>query len=433
MEGSLEILEIKESVDRFHEMKHQSVLKKMINLFDEEWLNSNKDHILYKLIERQDVIAEMELDSFATSMRKINKISPKWLNDQIKIIKQKDINNQKGAMFEIIGLGNLIESENYEVSPALMGNPGYDGTIKFRNGSKIYLSMKNFGISRSQKDFNSELHKIRNILIEEMEKQSKNGIQCEIVFDEYPSFSMYKKISDTLKNLVYQYNEKMIEENVDNQVTIKLRQLPYKYNLKGKSYLVLASSPEHKNEFANLRDKLEEACVNLSKNKKEKEEINGIWIHLHENANIIKCQEYVQKYINNKDCPIDLVLLYQPSIARNLTDNNVHLHHTVLPAINMCYIKWYEMYKNRICLSFPIGLHSMGVAERKIFINNEKQEYDLSECYFYQRGDLYISNEDDEQIPYNFAPGFFIHKIFSDNRIETVTPNYPENEFLSIL
>ncbi len=433
MEGCLELLEFKESVDRFHETKHLSIVKKMINLFDEEWIISNQEHVLHKLIKRQDIIAEMELDSFAASVRKLRKISPQWLNNQIKIIKQNDINNQKGAMFEILGLGSLIGSENYEIIPASMGNPGYDGIVQFRDGSKINLSMKNFGISRFQKDYYDELKKIRNILVDEMNIQSKNGIQCEIIFNEYPSFSMYNRISDIIKGLVSRYNEEVIEESVDNQVLIRLRKLPYKFSIKEKSYLIFALSPEHKNEFANLRDKLEEACVNLSKNDKGKDEINGIWIHLHENANIKKCQEYVQNYIGNKVCPIDLVLLYQPSIARNLIDRNVHLHHTILPAINMNYIEWYERHRNRISLSFPIGLHSNNVAESNIFINNQKREIDLTECYFYQRGDLYIDDGEDIQVPYNFAPGFFIHKIFSENIIKTVTPNYPEYEFLSIL
>ena len=76
--------------------------------------------------------------------------------------------------------------------------------------------MKNFGISRFQKDYYDELKKIRNILVDEMNIQSKNGIQCEIIFNEYPSFSMYNRISDIIKGLVSRYNEEVIEESVDN-------------------------------------------------------------------------------------------------------------------------------------------------------------------------------------------------------------------------
>lgn len=73
----------------------------------------------------------------------------------------------------------------------------------------------------------------------------------------------------------------------------------------------MPSSPLHKNEYKNLRDKLDNACNNLVQHKPKENgtEYNGIVIHLHEDADIDSYQEEMQNYLNdNHNLPISFII-----------------------------------------------------------------------------------------------------------------------------
>jgi len=107
-----------------------SLLFTMVQILGEDWIEQDKGHLLQKLWRRKDFLATTELLNLAYSINNINKINPKWLQGQIKKVKSDDINNVKGALFEIIGFGYLM-NPSYKIELASDGNPGIDGTIVF--------------------------------------------------------------------------------------------------------------------------------------------------------------------------------------------------------------------------------------------------------------------------------------------------------------
>lgn len=415
----------------------------MIDLLGQSWLETEGNNPIQKLYKRTDFLSTNELLSFADAIAKIQKVDPKWLNGQLKHVKSKDINNTMGAIFEIMGFSYLI-SDSYSVKLALEGNPGIDGTIVYNNTAKINISMKRFGTSRFEKDFNKKMTEVKKYFTSLLKKSKLLSLECLIVFTRYPNNNDYNELKKILKEGIEQ-----VKTSGPFHIKCFFAQITfsfianYRLSIEYNSYIMLAASPLHKNEFKNILNKLEDACNNLITQKKyeTQEEMNGIFIHLSETVALNKCKEKMQEYLNNNcDKPISFIYLYSPCVARTEKSNSSQIIHTIVPAINAeRYSKWLANNGvETLGFEFFVGGFNENKPEMKL-VANDNEICDVSEMYLYQSGKIYQNStvcHNDEIVGdiVNIAPGIKLNAVLTiGGKKITIEGKFPEDDHLEII
>ncbi len=444
-------------INNYSRKEMQGWIDKMLDyLGGEIWLNKsqNVDHPIVRLWNRKDYMATNELLSFAYAVSIMDRVDSKWTAKTMKVAAGKNFNNVHGAIFEIIAL-SIFQDSDCEVIPTSMGNPGIDGTICLNNGTEVNLSIKYYGISKAELDFQKQMDEIYNH-IGNMLRASK-CLSADVVIDmkKYiDSFSEKKILIKQVADLFDKYGERSGCEQVCSETNLAICYLRpiQNQNLSGavKSYKLLAVSPMHKNEYKNLRDKIDDACCNLKKhapgrqNESKKTLFNGILIHIHEDADIDAYQEEMQRYLEenngNKDFPIDFIVLYQVCVACEEKAEHYYIYHVIKPAV-LPHSIINGSTSNTLSLpviSFFIGKIGPDSSKRAL-LSNDVVLSELTDVYHYQKGEIYEkSREYSESQLYGevkmLAPGVRVSPVFR-LRDKNVIPKIItfENEHMEIL
>ena len=128
----------------------------------------------------QDFLSSIELFTLGNAIEIMSEIDIKWVKRQIKTIKKLSINEQKDAIFELLGMSYLV-NDDYLLRPTPRNTPGIDAIVENINNQNIEFSLKNYGISAHSKDFDKKL--------EELEKYYRlhlirRNISNSILFDK---------------------------------------------------------------------------------------------------------------------------------------------------------------------------------------------------------------------------------------------------------
>jgi hypothetical protein len=115
------------------------------------------------LWQREDVLSTNELFLLGEAIVNLTTANPSWVAQKIREIKAVDTGQRAGAIFEMLGL-NLFQGPNQRVEPAPANNPGCDGSVFFRDGSSLMLSIKNHGISAAELYFRETVYLIASPL-----------------------------------------------------------------------------------------------------------------------------------------------------------------------------------------------------------------------------------------------------------------------------
>lgn len=164
-----------------------SWLNKMVEyLGGDIWFSKsyNAAHPIVKLWNRKDFMATNELVNFARAVDILEKKDKKWLKRTMEIVAGKNLNNVKGAIFEILALSVFYDNQ-CKVIPAAEGNPGIDGTIVFHSGVKLNLSIKNYGISNAEKNFQNFMCEVYEYFCKEAEKRKIFTVELVLEMKKY--------------------------------------------------------------------------------------------------------------------------------------------------------------------------------------------------------------------------------------------------------
>jgi hypothetical protein len=139
--------------------------KHLHQFFGTEWLTGKGDHPLQVLWRRKDFIATNELYLLADALKNLSKLDYPWVAHQVNLAKIPNINNQRGAFFELIGLNYLLNSSGESrLEPTKANEAGFDATLHFSAGSRINYSLKNYGTSTFQATFEGKSRTLENII-----------------------------------------------------------------------------------------------------------------------------------------------------------------------------------------------------------------------------------------------------------------------------
>ncbi len=319
-------------------------IRKMLSFFRPSfdiWVEKscNVEHPIAKIWKRKDAMATNELVNFARAVDIMDRIDGKWTSNTMKVVAGKDVNNARGAIFEIIALSLFADDADCTIIPMNYGHPGIDGVLQYSNGTRMNLSLKNYGTSYQEKEFRNLMKDVYRYYQTGIKKRKLISSQIVLSFSRYPErreSGKVKKLVDQALDIYSRYYTQGIPVLLKDELVNITVNVITGYNLCPfmQSNKFISVSPFHKNEYKNLRDKLDDDCLNLEKQKKteEDDEYNCIMIHLHEDADIDSYHKELQDYItDNPDKPITYILLYQPVMAENEEGrtsviNNMWLH-----------------------------------------------------------------------------------------------------------
>lgn len=351
----------------------------------------NAAHPIVKLWNRKDFMATNELINFARAVDILEGIDEKWLRRTMKTVAGKNLNNVRGAIFEILALSVFSDSQ-CKVVPASEGNPGIDGTVVFHNGVKLNLSIKNYGISNAEKTFQNFMNEVYEYFWREAKKRKILSIQLVLEMKRYVCSDREKaEVKKLVREALDQFMRVASADVQGDIANVNAGQIKgYHFASEECSNIFLATSPLQKNEYKNLRDKLDEACSNLVTQKPEQGDVeyNGIVIHLHEDADIDSYQKEMQDYLNdNLNLPISFIILYQPTIVCSQSDQTYSVFHTIKPVIS---IKRLEERPIDIlpAIEFFLGYAGLEPPKRILFADGLGVA-EAGDMYIYQKGEIY--------------------------------------------
>ncbi|HPS29730.1 MAG TPA: hypothetical protein PLZ43_05715 [bacterium] len=412
-----------------------AVFFEIINTFGENWLKENTGNPLQTLWKRPDPLSTNELYSLGCALIKMRAVNSDWVDYQVNQIIGKDNNNRKGAFFELTGLSTLNNSFQ-NVMPAKNSQCGYDGILVFKNNAKIYLSLKNFGISAKHQEFLSEAKSFEHMLVEIIKKRGiiKSNFFAEFS-SRYPSKDDWEFLKKDLHRIIknFRSEESVFTKNGKWHVNIDDRiesgeELHEKYN----SYIAKISAPFHKNEELNLYRKIEDACDNLSKffYTEDKNSTSMVFIHLPFSALLNSCVAEAQNYFkNNPKVPISGIIFYQPIAG---LDNTIH------HSSHFCVNNKYEIWKrtnniDKITAEVPVGIAETSLTS-KISVQDTK--------YLFQSGNLFTKSDTNRNgntvckgYIRKIASGIFSHSIMklpNGEELSTSGKFAPKDELLII-
>lgn len=381
--------------DDINEEIIDQALDEIVSVFTPEWLSATDGHPLQTLWARQDALSTLELYTFGHALQVMNTINPKWVNGQVKQIKGTAVNRQ-GAFFEIIGL-SFLASPHYTVKPAPHAQAGYDATIS-SNHSEARFSLKSYGRSKHERDFEEHCKQIETDILNIMEKSHFRYAEFYFVYDgtSSPAAEDWIQLKQELPKLLKRF---IRSNNILNGVRIPLKSKVHNWrvwifrtnrlaelDLSETSYKLLILSPYHFNEIRNLYDKLDAAQANFTKHVPANETTNIIYIHVPLSISVQQCVEWTNKYFEvNPSATAQVVIFYQCALTHDIDMGADSMTHTFKPVFNPNLPTTKELFN----FTVPVGRTSTESSEVIFFSDEMKLPRENQSCYCYQRGIYY--------------------------------------------
>jgi hypothetical protein len=174
--------------------------------FGLEWLKTAEDHPLQRLWARKDGLATTELAWLGRAISSLTKDNVQWTKRQISQIKNNNAGNSYGAIFELLGL-SLFCCNGQQVIGASENNPGFDGTIIRKDGSKYVVSLKAHGISSHERNFRRSAEAVDRRFQFLLRSRLVNGVELHATATQYPSTTDWHSLQDALKPIIIEFTK----------------------------------------------------------------------------------------------------------------------------------------------------------------------------------------------------------------------------------
>lgn len=377
--------------------------------YTELWLSENKSHPLQKLWARNDELASHELYTLGTSIDQMIKIDYKWTIDQIKLSKSFDRKNSQGAIFELIGLA-LMHSKKHPVVPSKSNQPGYDGKLIIGGTKQMRVSIKNYGMSESQKMFETKAKQLEGDVVRLLKKFA---FPPALIFVDFPFY--YPQKSDwqlLIDRLEATFDEHKFSADGFLGIAMGTKGVCYlqikplidtgqEFHENYQSYTLIVGSVYHPNENKNLYSKIEDACANLVKHsiKEDGDILNSLLLHLPTNASVENCEKWAQEYFElYPHKQISAIFFLQPAVVRDEKTGNSFIQYSCRMHVREeRFDKWKPNGFNFI-FSLPVGSVSSESAKNTIiaeYPDGTIQKLTVDERYIYQTGQHYMKMQSD--------------------------------------
>jgi hypothetical protein len=406
------------------------IFKLIIDSFDKSWLELHDENPIQRLWNRKDYLSTIELFSLGYAIKKLGQIDKKWLKHKVKLIKEKDENNIKGALFELLGL-SLLDQDNGKILLSKRNQKGYDAIFKFNDGYAIRLSLKNYNISSRNRDFLKKSEQFEDLLKKVLKEKEIDYVQMTIVSpNSYPTNNNWELLFEQLPTLLdsfikYRSSPPFSEKEIWYVIINNIISDGISLNEKFQSYELLIFSKYHENEEKNLFSNLDKACNNLVNFSilEDDKTLNFLYIHLPFNSSFLNCASWSETYLKeNPQKPISGILLYQPYYGLDPITKEQHLYHCFSFVLNEKTKKLQTSRNiNLLPRKIPFGIPTSNPCD--IVVSTNSDHFHLQNYYFYQSGHYYINPKVKENgeifgTASKIAPGITSHTVFKSSQNE---------------
>ncbi len=392
-------------------------------------------HKLQKLWRRSDSLANIELMCLGDSLRILEALDAKWVQQRVTSIQQDDATCH-GPLFEVLGLATLVRG-GMSVRPLRGNTPGIDGIVSFPDGFEVRLSLRNHDVSSHESYFREQSRHIRavsrrafgsktrayQLIIESLQALSPSEWKIlKRALEQHSSITRQPSRVDVIPGKVgYAVN---IVDPFPGFRTFSAEHL---------SDTFICVSAQHRNEQKGFRDKVHAAAANMRRNaSRTGSSANLILMRLHPSASLNEIEAEATAILNEDEDPgVDAILLYQSSVTRE-GDQSTVTHH-------MRFVGSARWDGARRPLSFVtlIGMASTAQSRQELRFSDGRI-MDLERKYLYQAGDHYYQAHAIEGgwtgKPAAIAAGIMAHVVFSEPAPGmTITGRFPPDEELIIL
>lgn len=367
----------------------ESAFAKVDLYFGSEWLNDGAgEHPLQLLWKRRDALATNELFAFGRSLLAAEQASTDWLNGQVKLVRGKDENNQRGAVFEILAVGYAASRQS--ITPAPANQPGYDIDIETPMGTSYRASLKRYSQSTHERLFRKKSAVAEKQFLKALDQSGINAL-LYIEAKDYPNESDWQKLYSKVYELASEFRGSRTIVDIENRWIVGF--LPLEVDSQQKldttkvSYSFVCTSPYHTNEQSNFLSKLETACSNLERHVPSTSELHPIiMMQLPVTASASTLAGWAKDYLKtNQSSTVQAVFFLQPYIANNEGKSSSYIAHFVSSAVSSSFV---AKCKERLEFEVPVGIITTQPPEWAI--QGDIDEKRLPDQYVYQQGKHYI-------------------------------------------
>ncbi|MEI4482608.1 MULTISPECIES: hypothetical protein [unclassified Phyllobacterium] len=154
---------------------------------------------MQKLWRRQDALSTNELLNFGDAVERFRRDSPAWLRGQVRNIKIGDEGQSAGALFEIVAL-NLFRQDSCRVEPARGAMPGFDGTLILSDGTRIFVSIKNHGMSTPEREFHLQAKALDDDFQSQLRETNFNDLEVTVLAATPMSTRLFSDLNSDIAN-----------------------------------------------------------------------------------------------------------------------------------------------------------------------------------------------------------------------------------------
>jgi hypothetical protein len=368
----------------------EQAFAKIAQYFGDVWLKTKSgSHVLQLLWNRRDALSTNELFTFGRSLIAAESASVDWLKGQIKLVRGKDENNQRGAIFELLTVGYTAYRQT--VIPAPMSQPGYDIDIETKDGTLYRASLKRYSQSTHEKNFRKKSEVAEAKFLSGL-KESRHNAVLYIEAKEYPSESDWQRLYSAIYQLSSDFRGyKTITEVNGKWLTGLLPLVPEQneeFVTTNISYSFVCASPYHKNEQMNFFSKLETAIFNLEHHVTSiSNQVPIIIMQLPVTAPAPTLTSWAKEYLSdNPSSLIEAIFFLQPYTASNKNMSSSYIAHFASAAVSNSF---HTKAVHPLEFEVPAGIITRQPPEWRL--QSDIGEKQLPEQYVYQKGKHYIS------------------------------------------
>lgn len=364
----------------------ESYLKSVESSFGQDWLSDESGtNRVQKAWNRTDFLSTIELMTLGHALHVMEKIDGKWVRARVDAIRH-DTGKAHGDLFELHCCA-MFAAGGMNIAPAPESCPGFDATIYFKDGHKLFVSMKNHDISSRERDFRSDSRAMRETCVRIMSTKRRNAIVA-VCANRLPGRSDWQKLDQAIQTIVAEGTNSANVE-VAPGIFLQVGDLAPiaslgRLSTQRFSDVFVAICKQYEHEQNNFKRRLDEARLNMREQiKRESDAGYIVMMRLHPTASLDEMEQFGQSLLDeNGDPGCDGFWLYQPTVCRQKNNDSTLIHY-----LRTAGLQKEAIGSRRVNLNTPIGLVSQESPRYELHINNIKM--DFGNHYLFQAGDQY--------------------------------------------
>ena len=168
--------------------------------FGADWLAGSGGNPIQVLWSRKDAQSTNELLLLGDAIVNLSAADPRWVQQEVDLVKTGDAGTRAGHLFELLGL-NLFHVPGQRVIPAPANNPGYDASVVLSDDSSLMLSIKNHGISQMEAHFRAKAEEGKDAFLAACEAQRRRAF-VRLAAPKYPGDADWARLQRDIGSLV---------------------------------------------------------------------------------------------------------------------------------------------------------------------------------------------------------------------------------------